>query len=137
MAIVRTYETLYILKPGLSGGDGETIHTKIDDVISKFNGKVINRDDWGMKELAYAIDNQRMGQYVILHYTGDAGVVEEIERHFKISPLVLRYLTTISEANYDYAAIKRQIHTADEENKKAREGRDARRSPRGERSERY
>lgn len=117
----HTYETVYVLRPSLSETDSQTIHQKIEAVIAKFTGKLILRDEWGTKELAFEIDNERSGKFTIIVYTGTPGVVEEIERHFKISGDVLRFLTVAVEPDYEYAKVKLQIQTAEEEIAKARE----------------
>ena len=115
------YETVYILRPSLSEANTGAIHAKVDSVIEKFSGSLKHRDDWGIRELAYPIDNESMGRYSIVEYTGDSGVVEEIERHFKISNDVIRFLTTAMEPDYDYAKAKKAITLAEEEMKKIRE----------------
>ena len=56
------YETVYVLKSGISDADAQTIHSKIDNVIAKFQGKVIKRDDWGLQGLAYQINKDGSGQ---------------------------------------------------------------------------
>lgn len=118
---VSAYETIYILKPSLSEADTATIHQKVDAVVGKFQGQVTLRDDWGLKEMAYAIDDEGTGRYALVQYTGAPGVVEEIERHFKISPDVMRFMTIRTEKTYDYAKITAQILHAEEEVKKAKE----------------
>lgn len=120
---LQTYETIYVLKPNVSDADASVVHQKIDAVIAKFEGKLNLRDELGTRELAYEIDNERSGKYTVIVYTGKSGVVEEIERHFKISGLVLRYLTVAVESDYEYATVKKQIQTAEEEIQKAREAR--------------
>ena len=120
---IQTYETVYVLKPNLSDADVAVVHQKIDAVIAKFDGKLKLRDELGTRELAYEIEDERSGKYTVIVYTGRSGVVEEIERHFKISGLVIRYLTVAVEADYDYGAVKKQIQTAEEEIQKAREAR--------------
>lgn len=117
----HTYETVYVLKSGLSDSDAAAIHQKVDNVINKFSGQLKTRDDWGLQQLAYPIENETMGKYAVVVYTGQSGVVEEIERHFKISADVVRYLTTSVEPDYDYAKVKKQVALSEEEMKKARE----------------
>lgn len=117
----NTYETVYILRPSLSEANAGAIHAKVDSVIEKFSGAVKARDDWGMRELAFPIDKETMGRFNIVSYTGNSGVVEEIERHFKISSDVIRFLTVAMEADYDYGKAKKQIQLAEEEMKKIRE----------------
>jgi small subunit ribosomal protein S6 len=117
----HTYETIYILRPGVSEADAGTIHQKVDTVISKFEGQLKHRDDWGVKELAYDIDDESNGRYCVINYQGKSGVVEEIERHFKIIEDVMRYMTVMVPADYDYQKSKRQITASEEEMKKNRE----------------
>lgn len=128
---LKTYETVYILKSNLSDSDATTIHQKVDSVIGKFKGTVVNRDDWGQRELAYMIGKDRGGRFCVVNYTGLGGVVEEIERHFRILDGVIRFITIATDKAYEYAKVKKQIHDAEEEYKKAREFKEQRRSSRG------
>jgi small subunit ribosomal protein S6 len=73
--------------------------------------------------MAYLIEKEGSGRYCLVHYTGDSGVVEEIERHFKISEDVLRFITVKVGPQYDYLKVKKQIQLSEEEIKKAREAR--------------
>lgn len=117
----HVYETLYILRPGISEADATTIHQKVDSVIAKFQGSLRHRDDWGMREFAYPIEDDTNGHYCIAVYSGQGGVVEEIERHFKISGDVVRFLTIAVPADYDYNKSKKQIQASEEEVKRNRE----------------
>ena len=112
---------MYILRPGLSDSEAQNIHQKIDNVISKFQGVLKHREDAGIKELAYEIKKERSGRYSTIVYTGKGGVVEEIERHFRISDDVIRFLTVAQSADYDFNKVKQQILAAEEELRKNRE----------------
>ncbi len=130
MSLITTkaYETVYILKPSLSDDDAKVIHDKVDNVIAKFKGTVKAREDWGPKELAYPIDDQTNGRYLVIQYNGEPGVVEEIERHFKIIGDVMRFLTVKTPDDYDFNKVKNQMKLAEEEAKKAKELRAEKRS---------
>ncbi len=117
----HNYETVYVLRASLGEADATTIHQKVDNVIAKFQGKIANRDDWGNRELAYLIDNESNGRYNVVVYSGNSGVVEEIERHFKILDDVIRFITVAVPADYDYTKVTKQISHAEEEMHKARE----------------
>jgi small subunit ribosomal protein S6 len=125
-----TYETIYILRPGIADAEAQNIHQKIDAVISKFQGTLKHREDSGIKEMAYEIQNERSGRYSTIVYTGKGGVVEEIERHFKISDDVIRFLTVAQNSDYDFAKVKQQILAAEEEQKKNREFKEQKRRER-------
>lgn len=115
------YETIYVLKPSISDTDLAAINQKIDNVISKFEGNLAGRDDWGNRELAYPIEENTNGRYCVIHYTGKRGVVEEIERHFKILENVIRFITVALPMDYDYEKLKKQILAVEEEVRKNRE----------------
>ena len=122
----NTYETVYILKSGLPENESAAIHQKVNSVIEKFEGKILHRDDWGLTHLAYPINDETMGCYSVVVYKAKSGVVEEIERHFKILPEVIRFITVQVPANYDYTKIKKQMTLAEEEMKKNREAKEQR-----------
>ena len=128
LTTTKSYETVYILKPSLSDDDAKVIHEKVDNVIAKFKGTVKAREDWGLNQLAYLVNDQTNGRYVVVNYNGEPGVVEEIERHFKIISDVMRFLTTVTPVGYDLEKLKKQIKVAEEEAKVAKEMRAEKRS---------
>lgn len=117
----HTYETIYIVKSSLTDTDVGAIHQKIENVITKFEGKVAHKDEWGLLQLSYPIEDHTHGRYTVLVYNGKGGVVEEIERHFKISEDVIRFLTVAVPADYDYLKGKKQMEMFEEEAKRNRE----------------
>lgn len=56
------------------------------------NGTVTKIDRWGRKRLAYEIDRQREGYYVIMEAVIDTEALPELERNLKLSSSYLRYL---------------------------------------------
>ena len=60
------------------------------------NGKgVINKIDtthWGRRRLAYEINGQREGLYVLFYADVDADAIEELDRNFRLASGVLRHL---------------------------------------------
>lgn len=115
MLALKHYETVYITDPSLSETENKTIHEKIDGVISKFDGQMKHRDDWGLRELAYQINKESNGHYFVMTYSGKGGVVEEIERNFKINEKVIRFLTVQTDADYDYVKAKKLFQPVMEE----------------------
>ncbi len=60
------------------------------------NGKgVITKMDtthWGRRRLAYEINGQREGLYVLFYADIDADAIDELDRNFRLSNSVLRHL---------------------------------------------
>ncbi len=92
MEIVRPYETTFVLKPDLENEEKEVILERVKKVILDFAGEVNGVDAWGKRQLAYEIRDYRTGDYTILQFDAQTGVVDELERNFKIMDGVLRYL---------------------------------------------
>jgi small subunit ribosomal protein S6 len=55
-------------------------------------GQVTKIDRWGRRKLAYELDKQRDGYYVLMYADIDARNLPELERNLKLSPDILRYL---------------------------------------------
>ncbi len=91
------YETAFLLSPNLEEEETEKIISQMVDVVSKKKGKMINEDRWGKRKLAYPIKKFEEAFYVFLIYEGDSSIPFELERRFKQSEAILRYLTVKKE----------------------------------------
>ncbi len=91
--ILKDYECLLILKPDLSEEDVTGVVELVNTQIAPNGGSIIEEDRWGKRRLAYTVKKQKYGYYLLLRYTGAAAAVEEIERSFRFSDNVLKFLT--------------------------------------------
>lgn len=96
--MIRKYETAILFDPELPEDGRKEFSAKLGTIIASYKGEVLKQDDWGTRRLAYPINKKVNAFYSFLLYTGDRGVVEEVERNIKIFDGVLRHLTTISTA---------------------------------------
>ena len=89
----RQYELTYVVR--IESND-EATKESIDQIQAWVeeddNGKVNNADHWGRRKLAYEINGQREGYYVLLDADIDPDHLPELERNLKLSETVLRYL---------------------------------------------
>lgn len=87
------YETMYILRPELEAEAYDALVEKFKGIIESEKGEMTNVNIMGRRKLAYEVDKKfREGYYVLFNYTGEANVVNELERNFRISDDVIRYL---------------------------------------------
>ena len=86
------YETVYIIHPAIQEGRLNDITTKVHNKISKLKGEILYIENWGKKKLAYAIDKQKYGTYIMCQYTLDGQAVEEISQDLELNSNILRYL---------------------------------------------
>jgi len=94
----KRYETGILFDPELPEDARKEFLAKISGIVASFKGEVLKTDDWGNRKLAYPIKKRSNAFYTFLLYTGDRGVVEEVERNIKIFEGVLRHLTTLHTA---------------------------------------
>ena len=105
---MRIYETGFLLAPSLSEEETEKIITQMSDVVSQKEGKLIRQERWGKRRMAYPIKKFTEAFYVFLHYEGTEDIPLELERRFKQTDSVLRYLTLKKEAQETVRKKKRK-----------------------------
>jgi small subunit ribosomal protein S6 len=89
----NAYELTFIVR---NDPNEESINTAITQVQAWVEanslGQVTKIDRWGRRKLAYEIDKQRDGFYVLMNAEIDPQNLPELERNMKLSPDLLRYL---------------------------------------------
>lgn len=91
---VRSYEALFVIKPDLDAEQTQAVVDKFTNLIVNNGGEIIQVDKWGKKRLAYEVRKYREGYYVLLQFKGAPAVAQELERVFKITDEVIRYMIT-------------------------------------------
>lgn len=91
------YETAFLISPSLEEEETKKIIAQMAGVVSRKKGKMIKEDRWGKRKLAYPIKKFEEAFYVFFHYEGDSDIPSELERRFKQSEAILRYLTVKKE----------------------------------------
>lgn len=89
----RVYEVIWIARP-------ETTEEEIDKLIAQFepglgtmNSQLEKVEKWGVRKLAYHVRKNREGYYVYFVVRGSGEAVRELERRFKVTDAVIKYLT--------------------------------------------
>lgn len=90
---MKFYETGLLIAPNLSEEDTERIIGQVAEIISQRGGILVNQERWGKRRLAYPIKKHGEAFYVFFHYEGKPDIPLELERRFKQTDTVLRYLT--------------------------------------------
>jgi len=89
---VHDYDLTVILKPDLSEDGVTAASEKVGGWFSAAGGQIINITSAGRKRLAYPIEHQRDGTFVVLQVKTRPDSLGEIERNLKLSEDVLRYM---------------------------------------------
>jgi small subunit ribosomal protein S6 len=88
------YETVFIARQELSAQQVEELTTQYSKIITDAKGKVLKTENWGLRTLAYRIQKNRKGHYVLIESDVESAAIQEIERQMRLDENVLRYLTT-------------------------------------------
>ena len=90
---MKYFETLYIVNPNFEQSRLDTIIKDVEKNVGKFS-KVISQNIWGKKRLAYKIDNQKYGTFVLLNFeTEEGSMIAGFESYMKLNTSVLRAQT--------------------------------------------
>jgi small subunit ribosomal protein S6 len=87
------YETVFILNPVLSEDQIKETVKKFEDILVSKGAKMISKENWGLKKLAYAIQNKKSGFYHLFEYTVTGEAINELELAYRRDERVMRYLT--------------------------------------------
>ena len=90
----KRYETAILFEPELPEDARKEFLGKLSGVVAGYQGEILKTDDWGNRKLAYPIRKKSNAFYTFLVYTGNRGVVEEVERNIKIFDGILRHMTS-------------------------------------------
>jgi small subunit ribosomal protein S6 len=89
---MNIYENVLILNQSLSEDDLKAAITKISDLIVASGGEILKTDHWGKRRLAYEMNKQRMGVYVLLLFKAPAATIRKLEDYFKVFDPVMKFM---------------------------------------------
>jgi small subunit ribosomal protein S6 len=90
---VRNYEVVFVAAPTLTPEELDAFIDHIRTVAEGKNGKIVKVDNWGKKALAYRIGKHREAYYVVLGIEGEGVTIAEIERRFRVTDYVMRFIS--------------------------------------------
>ena len=89
---MNKYESIIIINPSVDEEKVKELTTKFTDMINK-DGKVEKADNLGKKKLAYPVKKNAEGYYVVLYVTANPSIIAELERKYRITDDVIKFMT--------------------------------------------
>lgn len=89
---MNIYENTVILDPALSEEEIKSAIDKITDLITNSDGEILKIDNWGKKKLAYELNKQKMGTYVLFLFKAPPSVIKKIESYFKVFDPAIKFM---------------------------------------------
>lgn len=90
---MRKYDIIFIVRPDLPEEELDKLIAQMETVVSNTGGKTEKVEKMGRRKLAYRVQRQREGFYVLFAIEGSGDTVREFERRLKVMDTVIKYLT--------------------------------------------
>ena len=88
---MNNYETIIIVNSNLEDAVIKSTIEKINDLVAK-HGKVESIEEWGKKKLAYPIEKQNEGYYVLMNFSSNPDFIDELERVYNITDEIIKHI---------------------------------------------
>ena len=93
---MRKYEAMIIFYPNFEEEKRVALLERFKGIIET-GGTITTQDEWGMRKLAYLIDDLAEGYYVLINFESNPEVVKEFDRIAKISEGIMRHMIVKEE----------------------------------------
>jgi small subunit ribosomal protein S6 len=95
------YETVFIARQDLTAEDVDTLTTKLSKIITDGKGKVVSKEYWGLRNLAYKVKKNSRGHYILLNIDAEYPVVAELNRVMGFNEDIIRNMTFSVEVHQE------------------------------------
>ena len=90
---MNCYEHTLIVKQDTSEIQNKKIIEKYENIIKENSGKIIKKEEWGLRNLMRGIKNNKKGYYFHIKFEGIGKTIEELEKAENIDNKLIRFLT--------------------------------------------
>lgn len=89
---MKRYEIMYIIRPNLEEEARKALINEVNAIFVKLNSQEPKVDEWGMRDLAYEVNDFKKGYYVVLDVQATYEAVSEVDRVIKIKEDIIRHI---------------------------------------------
>ncbi len=89
---MNKYESVVIINPSVDEEGIKALVKKFTDLINT-DGKVEEAEELGKRKLAYEIQKNTEGYYVVYHFEANPNLIAELERNYRITDEVIKFMT--------------------------------------------
>jgi small subunit ribosomal protein S6 len=89
---LRHYEVVFLVHPDQSEQVPAMVE-RYEGIISKHDGKIHRKEDWGRRQLAYSMkDDVHKAHYILMNIECNQAALDELKNAFKFNDAILRNL---------------------------------------------
>jgi small subunit ribosomal protein S6 len=89
---MRKYEIIYIIPSKYTDAEMEEVVGKVTDILKESGAEISETYQLGKRRLAYPIDHQRHGSYVLTHFEAESEALAKIDQTLRLTGEVLRHM---------------------------------------------
>ena len=89
---MNKYESVIIINPSVDEEGIKSLVQKFTDLINT-DGKLEKADELGRKKLAYEIQKNTEGFYVVFYFEANPSLISELERIYRITDEIIKFMT--------------------------------------------
>jgi small subunit ribosomal protein S6 len=93
MAMNRTYELMFIVRPDMVEEDQNKLISTLETAVTSSGGAVKSVEKMGKRRLAYMVRRFHDGLFILLTFEGSGGLVHELERRLRVTEPVIKFLS--------------------------------------------
>ena len=88
---MNKYESIIIIGQNVEEEQRKALITRFTDLINT-EGKVSNTNELGQKKLAYEINKNTEGYYVVFEFEAKPELISELERNYRITDEIIKFI---------------------------------------------
>ena len=88
---MNKYESVIIVNPNVDEEGIKALENKFTDIINN-DGKLEKIDNLGKRKLAYEVKKNNEGIYLVLTFDANADLIEELQRNYRITDEVIKFI---------------------------------------------
>ena len=112
---MNLYEHTIIARQDTSPSEIKQLTEKYSKIVEKNDGEIVQKEEWGLLNLANTIKKNKKGIYMHFKIKGAGKIIAELEKNEAIDKNLLRYLT-VKVKKFDLKA--KYFQKKDENDKK-------------------
>jgi small subunit ribosomal protein S6 len=104
-SMTRTYESIFIVRPDLTGDAYTAVIDKFKGVLTDQGASIIKVDEWGVRKLAYTVKKQNRGSYVLVIFEAEPKIILEYERRLRLDESIIKFINIHLEKGFVLPAV--------------------------------
>ena len=92
MEFMNNFEATLLISPDLTVKKIESIEKFFEDDVKSLGGSIIAKENWGLRDLSYKINNAKKALYSFYHMTFEGSEIHKLKKNLSQNEKILRYL---------------------------------------------